>query len=174
MAVKQTIVIGILAFFALAVSATPFLHPPRVFAHRIGLGSFQVAVALVLGLLALTVLLVASWHGIIWRRFARPSTIRQGVRESRRFVALALAAEFLLFVGIVGLGFVAFASNTVLPPSLAGLQEALRALMVLVAVAAAMLLVRVIILLGLALGTRATSGSCEVHGRHNAERSDET
>jgi hypothetical protein len=82
-------------------------------------------------------------------------------------VALALAAEFLLFVGTVGIGFVAFASNTVLLPSLAGLQEVLRPLMVLVAVAAAILLVRVTIPLGLALITlryeRIVRGS-RLHG----------
>ncbi len=150
----KLVVVAILCVLIAVSGAAPYLSPPPGLAHRVGLAAFQILVAVLAGIGILATLLMSSRSGIVWNQFASPSSYRRGVIESLRYVAVAMLAEFLLFFCIVAIGFAAFASNSTLSPSLVDLQEALRILMVVVAVGSGVFTVRAFGFIGLAIGTR--------------------
>lgn len=151
--IAKLVVVAILCILIAVSGAAPYLSPPPGLAHRVGLATFQILVAALAGIGILATLLMSSRSGIVWKQFASPSSYRRGVMESLGYVVVAMLAEFLLFFCIEAIGFVAFASNAPLSPSLLDLTEAFRVLMVVVAVGSGVFTVRAFGFIGLEIGT---------------------
>ncbi len=148
---KTFCVLGGLAVLAGIATSTPFLHRPSGLPISVGLGTFQCGVAVIVGIVALSLLVVASERGIIWLAFLRPQRYHRGALQSLQYAALALAGEVVLFLSLVAIGFQSFYTNT--SPGPVVLEEVLHGLMALVAVGAGVLVARAILLLGLPLTT---------------------
>lgn len=154
---KASGVIGALVVLAGLAAITPFFQRPASLPPSVGLGTYQVAVAALVGVVALCLLVVASETSVFWSEFLRPPSYRHGALQSLKFAALALAGEGILFVGMVAIGFPSFWTNTAPGPVVLAMEQVLHGLTALVAVAGGVLIGRAVLLLGRALtGGRAT------------------
>ncbi|MGH2447269.1 MAG: hypothetical protein ACRDFS_01495 [Chloroflexota bacterium] len=155
--IPKVLVIAALALLSAVAGVAPFVVPPAGVFAGIGLGGFQILLAALAGLLGLIVLLAASATGIFWPQFLRPADYWQGVARSFQGVGWALGAVIALFIAMAGIGFVGFATDTATPPGWETVQNWLRGLIMVAAVAGAVCVARSCILLVRML-TRAMRG----------------
>jgi hypothetical protein len=145
--IPKVLVIAALAFLAAVAGAAPFVVPPTGISTDIDLEDFQIMLAAAAGLLALILLLATSATGIFWPEFLHPAHAGRDALRSLQWAGWSLGMVIALFISMVAIGFVGFATDTATPPVWVSVQNWLRGLIMVAAVAGSVCLARSCILL---------------------------